>query len=162
MSIGASHNILLARLATRKAKPAGSYHLKEDDIQQFLCDLTVSDLPNFGWATCKKIEEEWGTTSCGDLLDKPKSLLKATLGDKTGETLYGFLRGVDNRKLEPHKERKSVSAEVNVSAVDMLYHPRPQLLAHHSIISCSMASASFQQRRRKISSLTLQRKSRDG
>ncbi len=119
MSIGAAHNILLARLATRKAKPAGSHHLKAEEVQQFLSGLTVSDLPNFGWATCKKIEEEWGTTSCGDLLDKPKSLLKATLGDKTGETLYGFLRGVDHRKLEPHKERKSVSAEVNVSATHL-------------------------------------------
>jgi DNA repair protein REV1 len=30
--------------------------------------------------------------------------------------VYGYLRGVDDRKLEPHKERKSISAEMNVSS----------------------------------------------
>jgi DNA repair protein REV1 len=29
--------------------------------------------------------------------------------------VYGYLRGMDDRKLEPHKERKSVSVEMNVS-----------------------------------------------
>lgn len=29
--------------------------------------------------------------------------------------VFGYLRGQDDRKLEPHKERKSISAEMNVS-----------------------------------------------
>ncbi len=113
VSIGAASNILLAKLATRRAKPASSFHLETAEVPNLLSALNVSDLPDFAWATSKKIEEEWGTTSCKDLLDKPKSVMKAVLGEKTGEKLFGYLRGIDNRKIESSKERKSVSAEVN-------------------------------------------------
>jgi DNA repair protein REV1 len=84
-------------------------------VPAFLATLEVDDLPGFGYKTTQKVEEEFGTTSCGALLEQPKGRLRATLGNSLGETLFGYLRGVDNRKLQPDKERKSVSAEVNVS-----------------------------------------------
>lgn len=37
------------------------------------------------------------------------------LGKATGETLYNALRGIDDKKLESDKPRKSVSCEINVS-----------------------------------------------
>lgn len=86
-----------------------------DAVPAFMANLEVGDLPNFGWSNEKKIREKFGTTNCGELLSKPKGVLQAVLGNKTGESLFNFIRGIDKRKLEPHKERKSVSAEVNVS-----------------------------------------------
>lgn len=86
-----------------------------DAVPAFMAELEVGDLPNFGWSNEKKIREKFGTTNCGELLSKPKGVLQALLGNKTGESLYNFIRGIDKRKLEPHKERKSVSAEVNAS-----------------------------------------------
>jgi DNA repair protein REV1 len=117
VSIGISHNVLLAKLATRAAKPAGAYHLTGSLAPKFLEDLDVKDLPSIGYSTASKIEEKFGTTKCGPLLEISKSALQKTLGPKTGEMVFGYLRGVDERKLEPHKERKSISAEMNVSRI---------------------------------------------
>ena len=36
------------------------------------------------------------------------------LGKLTGETLYNAVRGIDDKKLESDKPRKSVSCEINV------------------------------------------------
>jgi DNA repair protein REV1 len=115
VSIGIAHNVLLAKLATRAAKPAGVYHLVPALAPDFLVDLDVKDLPSIGYSTANKIEEKFGTTKCGPLLEITKSALQKTLGPKTGEMVFGYLRGVDDKKLEPHKERKSISAEMNVS-----------------------------------------------
>lgn len=38
-------NILLARLATRKAKPDGQYFLKSEEVDDFIRDLPVTSLP---------------------------------------------------------------------------------------------------------------------
>ena len=80
-----------------------------------LAPLTVEDLPSIGYSIRGKIEDKFGTFNCGELLAQPRGALKAVLGPKTGDMLWGYLRGIDDRKLEPHKERKSISAEMNVS-----------------------------------------------
>lgn len=135
VSVGIAHNILLARLATRRAKPAGSFHLVPEAVPALMADLEVGDLPNFGWSTQQKIMDKFGTKRCGDLLEKPKGVLQAVLGNKTGESLFNFIRGIDKRKLESHKERKSVSAEVNAS----LLRPCGKIFADtlHSMVSDS-------------------------
>jgi DNA repair protein REV1 len=117
VSIGISHNILLAKLATRRAKPAGVFHLQTPDVPPFLAALDVEDFPSVGYSIKSKIEENFGTTTCGDLLEHSKGAFQKVLGPKTGEMVYGYLRGVDEKKLEPHKERKSISAEMNVIVV---------------------------------------------
>lgn len=38
-------NILLARLATRKAKPDGQYFLRSEEVDDFIRDLLVTSLP---------------------------------------------------------------------------------------------------------------------
>ncbi|TXT10566.1 hypothetical protein VHUM_02071 [Vanrija humicola] len=113
VSIGISHNILLARMATKKAKPAGVFRLKAEDAQAFLADLDVDQLPQVGWSTRAKIQDVFGSTVCGALLSQSRDALRRALGPKTGDTIYGFLRGQDTRQLTPDKERKSVSAEIN-------------------------------------------------
>jgi DNA repair protein REV1 len=115
VSIGVSHNILLARLATRRAKPGGSYHLTSDEISDFLAPLDICDLHGFGWSTKQKAQEKIGVTNLGELAKKSKGQLIDALGKATGENLYNALRGVDDRKLESDKPRKSVSCEINVS-----------------------------------------------
>ncbi len=115
MSIGIACNILLARLATRRAKPAKSYHLLSDDVPAFLFPLEISDLHGFGYNTKQKAIENLGTSRLGELLDKSRRVLCDALGKTTGETLYNAIRGIDERQLESSKERKSVSCDINVS-----------------------------------------------
>lgn len=82
-----------------------------------MAPLDVGELHNFGYATKKKIESTFGTTTCGELTKITRGALQACLGEKNGQTLFNFIRGIDPRPLTPHQERRSVSAEVNVSRV---------------------------------------------
>ena len=41
------------------------------------------------------------------------TVLRREFGQKTGEMLYKFCRGQDDRQLKVERERKSVSAEIN-------------------------------------------------
>nr|XP_018263083.1 uncharacterized protein I303_04574 [Kwoniella dejecticola CBS 10117]OBR85241.1 hypothetical protein I303_04574 [Kwoniella dejecticola CBS 10117] len=113
VSIGISHNILLAKLATRSAKPAGVAHLVHSDIPAFLAPLDVEDFPSIGYSIKSKIKEKFGSSSVADLLEINKLSFQRVLGPKTGEMLFGYLRGIDERKIEGDKVRKSISAEMN-------------------------------------------------
>ncbi|KAF9453668.1 DNA repair protein [Macrolepiota fuliginosa MF-IS2] len=113
VSIGIAHNILLARLATRRAKPAKSYHLLPEELDAFLAPLEVSDLHGFGYNTKQRTLEKLGTSKLGELGNKSKAVLCYALGKTTGETLYNAIRGIDEKQLESSKERKSVSCEIN-------------------------------------------------
>lgn len=115
--------MLLARLATRHAKPAGSFHLTPDEVPTFLAPLDISDLHGFGWSTKQKAQEKLGVTTLGDLLTKSKAVLSEVFGKSTGETLYNAVRGIDDKKLESDKPRKSVSCEINVSFFLISYFP---------------------------------------
>ncbi|ORY56432.1 hypothetical protein BCR35DRAFT_309834 [Leucosporidium creatinivorum] len=112
-SIGISHNILLARLASRKAKPANAFHLTSDLVPSFLNPLSVDDLPGIGWSTRSKLEDELRVTTVGDLLKVRQSELVRVLGEKQGKKFAEFARGVDDRELDVGKARQSVSTEVN-------------------------------------------------
>ncbi|KAG1868894.1 hypothetical protein C8R48DRAFT_747200 [Suillus tomentosus] len=113
VSIGIAENIQLARIATRKAKPAGSFHLKLEDVQEVLAPLDIDDLHGFGHSTRQKANEKLGATNLGELVKKSKAALCDALGKTTGETLYNAIRGIDERKLESDKPRKSVSCDIN-------------------------------------------------
>ncbi|CCM04532.1 uncharacterized protein FIBRA_06713 [Fibroporia radiculosa] len=113
VSVGISYNIMLARLASRKAKPAGSFHIIPDDVPELLAPLDIDDLHGFGYAARQKALEKLGATKLGELVKKSKATLCEALGKGMGETLYKALRGVDERKLESDKPRKSVSCDIN-------------------------------------------------
>jgi DNA repair protein REV1 len=51
-SAGFGSNRLLARLATKKAKPDGQFHLESSLVSQFMLDIVVEDLP--GNEKCSK------------------------------------------------------------------------------------------------------------
>ncbi|EGN96299.1 hypothetical protein SERLA73DRAFT_59278 [Serpula lacrymans var. lacrymans S7.3] len=113
VSIGIAENILLARLATRRAKPAASFHLVPEKVHEFLAPLDVDDLHGFGHSTRQKTQEKLGVTTLGELAKKSKAVLCDALGKGTGETLYKAIRGIDERRLESDKPRKSVSCDIN-------------------------------------------------
>jgi DNA repair protein REV1 len=114
VSIGISWNIILSRIASRKAKPANSFLLVPEDLRSILDPLDIKDLHGFGRSTKQKAVEKLGTSTLGELMKKPKGTLCDTFGKGTGEMLYNALRGVDERKLVSDKPRKSVSCDINV------------------------------------------------
>ncbi|KAM9264901.1 DNA repair protein REV1 isoform 4-T4 [Cariama cristata] len=111
-SVGMGSNILLARMATRKAKPDGQYHLKPEEVDDFIRGQLVTSLPGVGRTMESKLTS-LGIKTCGDLQCASMSKLQKEFGPKTGQMLYRFCRGLDDRPVRTEKERKSVSAEIN-------------------------------------------------
>ncbi|XP_069060491.1 DNA repair protein REV1 [Pleurodeles waltl] len=111
-SVGLGSNILLARMATRKAKPDGQYHLKPEEVDDFIREQLVTTLPGVGRSMEYKLAS-LNVKTCGDLQNITMTKLQKEFGPKTGQTLYRFCRGLDDRPIQAEKERKSVSAEIN-------------------------------------------------
>ncbi|KAH0034523.1 DNA repair protein, partial [Aureobasidium melanogenum] len=112
VSIGIGANILLARIALRKAKPAGQFQLKPDDVLDFIGALEVQSLPGVAYSIGGKLEEI-GVKYVKDIRELSKEKLVNTLGPKTGEKIWEYSRGIDRAEVGEQVIRKSVSADVN-------------------------------------------------
>ncbi|KAL9642009.1 hypothetical protein ABK040_004063 [Willaertia magna] len=111
-SAGMSKNQLLARLATKKAKPNGQFYLDPKEAINFIQELSLNDIPTIGRKTNRKLQE-LGKNNCKDLLKLTKTELQSILGNKKGETIFNYLRGIDNRDFYDDLGRKSIGIEVN-------------------------------------------------
>ncbi|KAF2201298.1 DNA repair protein [Delitschia confertaspora ATCC 74209] len=112
VSVGIGGNILLAKVALRKAKPAGQYQIKPEEVLDFIGKLQVQDLPGVAWSIGGKLEE-FGITFVKDIRELSKERLSHVLGPKTGEKLWEYARGIDRTEVGEQVVRKSVSAEVD-------------------------------------------------
>ncbi|KAK3098249.1 hypothetical protein FSP39_017616, partial [Pinctada imbricata] len=112
VSIGMGSNILIGKLANRKAKPNGQYCVKGEDVLEFMKSQNVRNLPGVGRSTTEKLKS-LRIETCEELQKAPLSLLQKEFGPKTGLTLYKYCRGEDDRPVKLEQERKSVSAEIN-------------------------------------------------
>ncbi|KAF4948172.1 hypothetical protein FSARC_13811 [Fusarium sarcochroum] len=111
-SVGIGANILQAKVALRRAKPAGQYQLKPEDVLPMMGDLKVEQLPGVARSIGGKLEEI-GVTHVKGLREISKERLTSILGPKTGERLREYSRGIDHTEVGEQPPRKSVSAEVN-------------------------------------------------
>ena len=112
VSVGIGGNILLAKVALRKAKPAGQYQIKPENVLDFIGGLAVQDLPGVAYSIGGKLEEI-GVKHVKDVRELSKEKLMTTLGPKTGEKIWDYARGIDRTEVGEQVVRKSVSAEVN-------------------------------------------------
>lgn len=111
-SAGIGPNMLLARMATKKAKPNGVFVLEAGSAMSHLATMDVSELPGVGWSTKKKLEDA-NVCTVGDIQEKSVEFLQKELGNKAGQLLWDFAHGRDDRKVEPPMMRKSIGAECN-------------------------------------------------
>ncbi len=112
VSVGIGGNILLAKVALRRAKPAGQYHIKPEEVLDFIGELTVQELPGVAHSLGGKLEE-LGVKFVKDIRGLTKERLMSALGPKTGEKLWDYSRGIDRSEVWEQVVRKSISAEVN-------------------------------------------------
>ncbi|KAK7416031.1 deoxycytidyl transferase [Neonectria punicea] len=112
VSVGIGGNILQAKVALRRAKPAGQYQLKPDEVLEMLGELKVEQLPGVARSISGKLEEI-GVVFVKDIRDISKERLTSALGPKTSEKLRDYARGIDRAEIGEQTPRKSVSAEVN-------------------------------------------------
>jgi len=108
-SAGIAPNKLLAKIASDWNKPDGQFEVKPDDIPDFIAALPVGRL----WGVGRKMREKLaaqGIHTCADLQRIDRIDLARRHG-KWGLELWDLCRGIDERPVQPHRIRKSVSSE---------------------------------------------------
>lgn len=109
VSIGLAPNRLLAKLAAERDKPRGFAVLAQEEARAWLADQPVTLLPGVGPALARRLEAS-GFTRLGQLaLLDPRDAAKRFGEDGPG--LAARARGEDNRRIDPAREAKSISAE---------------------------------------------------
>ena len=112
-SAGIGPNKLIAKIASDMKKPNGQFEVKEKDVPEFMKKLPVRKLWGIGEVTEQKLER-LGISTCGEMQRLSRSALQENFG-KFGIELYDLCRGIDERQVEPDRERKSLSNEETFS-----------------------------------------------
>ena len=108
-SAGVAPNKFLAKIASDERKPDGLFVIRPQDVAAFVKILPLGKVPGIGKATLAAFEA-LGMTTCGQLESLSLAELTHRFG-KRGAYFHRIARGVDDRPVEPHRERKSVSIE---------------------------------------------------
>jgi DNA polymerase-4 len=108
-SAGVSYNKFLAKLASDQDKPNGLYVIKPADAQVFMDNLPIERFFGVGKVTADKMHE-LQIYKGKDLKRFELEVLEDHFG-KSGSFLYSICRGIDNREVKAHRERKSLGAE---------------------------------------------------
>jgi DNA polymerase-4 len=109
-SAGVSYCKFLAKVASDAHKPDGLTVLSPEQAPAFLEALSIDKFFGVGKVTAGKLRE-LGIEHGVDLKRLGEERLRVLLG-KQGSQLYRFVRGEDNRPVEPTRERKSIGKEV--------------------------------------------------
>ncbi len=108
-SAGIGPNKLIAKIASEIKKPNGQFEVTAEEVPDFMAELPVRKLWGIGEVTERKLEQHHVKT-CGDLQRFSRAELQELFG-KFGIELYDLSRGIDDRLVEPDRERKSLSNE---------------------------------------------------
>ncbi|KAF8687427.1 hypothetical protein HU200_043119 [Digitaria exilis] len=111
-SAGIAENMLLARLATRSAKPNGQCFIPSEKADDYLSSLSIKALPGIGHTVSSKLRSK-EIEYCGQLRNISKDALHKDFGKKTGDLLWNYCRGIDHSVVGSVQETKSVGAEIN-------------------------------------------------
>jgi DNA polymerase-4 len=109
-SAGVSYCKFLAKLASDAHKPDGLTVISPAQAPTFLDALPIDKFFGVGKVTAAKLKE-LGIANGADLKRLGEERLRALFG-KQGSQLHHFVRGEDDRPVEPTRERKSVGKEV--------------------------------------------------
>lgn len=108
-SAGVSYNKFLAKIASDYNKPDGFMVITPDMTRKFLDQLPIHKFYGVGKVTEEQLKRIGIRT--GEDLRKLELNYLVSAFNKRGYILYEFARGIDNREVESHRDRKSVGAE---------------------------------------------------
>lgn len=112
-SAGVSFNKFLAKVASDFNKPNGLTTIPPENALDFLSSLPIRKFFGVGRVTEKKMLR-LGIKTGRDLRQIEEETLIFNFG-KTGSFLYNIVRGIDDRPVEPSRERKSIGNETTLS-----------------------------------------------
>jgi DNA polymerase-4 len=109
VSVGVGPNKIMAKLATKRAKPAGYFEVEPGREEEFLRDLPIDNLPGIG-PKSQVILRMLNVQKLGDLWGLPRPTLHSLFG-LGGDDIYLQSRGIDSRPIVTSGIPKSVSRE---------------------------------------------------
>ncbi len=109
ISIGISYNKFLAKLASDWDKPFGIKYIDKKEAKRILPNLDVGKVHGIGKRATAKLNNI-GIYKVSDLLRLDRYFLEELFG-KSGDYIYDVIRGVDNRPINPLRDRKSIGKE---------------------------------------------------
>jgi DNA polymerase-4 len=112
-SAGVSYNKFLAKIASSLNKPDGLTVITPQEAEAFVERLPIEAFFGVGPVTARRMHEQ-GIYSGLDLKGRSLQDLRARFG-KAGQHYYNITRGVDERPVDPNRERKSLGAETTFS-----------------------------------------------
>lgn len=108
-SVGIATNKFLAKLASDLNKPDGFVVINDENKQKILDPLPVWRIWGIGKVTEKALKSE-GIKTIKELRETSTKILQNIFGEPTPYVLR-LAQGIDNRKVESHREAKSISSE---------------------------------------------------
>ncbi|HUY07538.1 MAG TPA: DNA polymerase IV [Acidimicrobiales bacterium] len=156
-SVGVARTKLIAKLASKAAKPSVSLSNsvprrpvvreglgvcvipREDEIA-FLYAHSLRALPGIGPKTMAKLQAV-GISSIADAAEVGRQRLRRLLGERQGEVIVNFIEGIDPRRVESSRDTRSIGAETTFSRD--LYDPN-ELASRTRELSSSVAARSRQ------------------
>ncbi len=108
-SAGVSINKFLAKTASDYDKPDGLYVIKPNEAERFVEELPIEKFFGVGKVTAGKMHQ-LGIVKGIDLKRMPQHKLIKYFG-KVGQHYYNISRAIDDREVNPNRERKSVGTE---------------------------------------------------
>jgi DNA polymerase IV len=108
-SAGISINKFLAKIASDYKKPDGLFLIKPDDAEAFVEQLPIEKFFGIGKVSAQKMHR-LGIFNGLELKEFSEYELIKHFG-KQGSYYYHIARAIDNREVQPNRERKSVGAE---------------------------------------------------
>lgn len=113
-SIGLSHNKFLAKTASDLDKPRGFAVIGEAETLEFLAPRPVGSIYGVGRALETRLRRD-GIATIGELRRVEEAELYRRYG-AMGQRLYKLSRGIDERKVDPSEQTKSISSETTFVA----------------------------------------------
>jgi DNA polymerase-4 len=106
-SVGVAPNKFLAKIASDLKKPDGFVVVDPRGIHDFLDPLPIGRLWGVGKVSGKAFQK-LGITTIGQLRQLPLTILESHFG-KSGRHFWQLANGIDNRRVVPDREAKSIS-----------------------------------------------------
>jgi len=126
VSIGLSANKFLAKIASDMDKPRGFAVLGQAEAPAFLAPRPVGFIYGIGAVSAAKLAAD-GYRLIADLQRADEIELMRRYGEE-GARLWRLARGIDNRKVDPARETKSISAETTFETDIGEFRPLEQTL----------------------------------
>lgn len=110
LSLGGGTQRVVAKMATRLAKPNGVHVVPPGEEARFISRFRLAELPGIGPAFLAKLEQK-GLRTVAEAVQVERAWLVRWFGSGRGQWLWERLRGIDPSEVEARSDRKSISSE---------------------------------------------------